>query len=173
MKQSNFSDTKLALRLRKLKYSDMDNYFSIVGDAETMAFITEKPYSRQESDHEVNRLIERYSKSELFGVWVAESLIDNNFIGLGALIQMDESVADIGYRVQKEKRGQGFGIEIAKLLIEKAKNQQLKKIVAEVETENKASVRILEKLGFTRLLDKINQLGNEIAFFELELSESY
>jgi hypothetical protein len=29
MKQSNFSDTKLALRLRKLKYSDMDNYFSM------------------------------------------------------------------------------------------------------------------------------------------------
>ena len=170
MKLPNFSDIKLALRLRKLKYSDTENYFSIVGDAETMAYITEKPYTRHESDHEVNRLIERYSKSDLFGVWVAESIVDQKFIGVGALIQVDESVADIGYRVQKEKRGQGYGIEIAKLLIEKAKEHGLQKIVAEVEVENKASVRILEKLGFTRLYDKINQLGNEIAFFELEIS---
>jgi ribosomal-protein-alanine N-acetyltransferase len=155
-----------ALSLRKLKNTDLDNYYKIVGDAETMAFILDAPYSKSESDHEVQRLIDRYGKTIVYGVWVAETAEDQKFIGVGGLIQVGEKTADIGYRVLRKYWGQGYGLSIAKLLIRKAQEEGLEKLVAEVEKENKASIHILEKLGFEQTNNITNQLGNEVCCYE-------
>lgn len=157
------------LTLRKLKYSDLENYYSIVGDADVMAYITGEAYSRQEAEQELQRLIERFGKHPVFGVWVAERSSDAAFVGVGGLIQVADSVADLGYRVLKSYWGKGYGLEIAKLLIEKAKVNGICRLVAEVELENEPSLNILEKLQFEELEIKRNEMGNEVGFFELKI----
>jgi RimJ/RimL family protein N-acetyltransferase len=158
-----------SLLLRKLRFSDLEDYFKIVGDAETMAFIVDRPYNRTESDNEVQRLIDRYGKNNVYGIWVAERIDNGQFIGIGGLIQVGEKTADIGYRVQRKYWGLGYGLSIAKLLISKAKEEGLNLLVAEVEQENKASIHILEKLGFIQTDIITNELGNNICYYKMKL----
>ena len=157
----------MSLSLRKLRQSDLDDYYMIVGDSEVMAYITGEAYSFQEAETELRRFVDRFGKHPVLGVWVAERNEDKAFVGIGGLIQVAEGSVDLGYRVLKEYWGSGYGFEIAKLLIEKAKSGKMDYLVAEVELENEASLNILEKLGFEEVEIKRNEMGNEVVFFKL------
>jgi L-amino acid N-acyltransferase YncA len=63
----------------------------------------------------------------------------------------------------------GFGLQIAKCLIQKARQNRLSTIYAEVEMENLPSLKILEKLDFEELEVRTNEIGNEIGVFSLTL----
>jgi hypothetical protein len=139
----------------------------IVGDGDVMAYITGEAYSFQEAEAELIRLVERFGKHPIYGVWVAERNEDKAFVGIGGLIQVAEGALDLGYRVLKAYWGSGYGLEIAKLLIEKAKSGKMDYLVAEVELENEASLNILEKLGFEEVKIKRNEMGNEVGYFKL------
>ncbi len=57
---------------------------------------------------------------------------------------------EILYYLAPEERGKGYGTEVVKLLCEYAfKHLNLRKVWAKVHEDNKASIRILEKSGFT------------------------
>lgn len=54
--------------------------------------------------------------------------------------------AEISISISKEFQGKGFATKSLKLAIKKQKNIQ--KLIAEVNKNNKASIRLFEKLGF-------------------------
>lgn len=90
----------------------------------------------------------------------------NNFIGL-AKLKVEEKLskeAELGYMLLPEYWGKGIGSEIARLLIEKAKEEkQLNKVTAIIDPNNIPSRKILINNGFVSdKLCEIDGLPGEI-----------
>ena len=88
----------------------------------------------------------------------------NEFLGLGHLTLMeDNEVAEIGYMIKPQYWGKGYGSEIAKVMVEKARKSDLKSLKAIIDPNNIASRKILIKLGFvTEMVGVIDGLPGEI-----------
>lgn len=155
-----------SVSLRKLKKSDLDDYYQLVGDSHVMAFISGSAYNFQEAEKELNHLIDNNRQD--FNVWAAEDE-NNHFVGIGMLQQGTDKSGNIGYRVLRKYWRLGFGLQIAKCLIQKARQNRLSTIYAEVEMENLPSLKILEKLDFEEVEVRTNEIGNEIGVFSLTL----
>ena len=61
-----------------------------------------------------------------------------------------DDVDEIGYIVCKHAQGQGIASECSQALIEHLFATGKRKVTAEVDTRNAPSIRLLERLGFTR-----------------------
>jgi RimJ/RimL family protein N-acetyltransferase len=162
MKIANYT----SVSLRKLKKTDLMDYYQLVGDEVVMTFITGTAYNYQEAENELNRLVDNNRQD--FNVWAAEDE-KNQFIGIGMLQQHDDKSGNIGYRVLRKFWGNGYGLQIAECLIQKAIQKNLIEIYAEVEMENLPSLKILEKLDFEEIEIRTNEMGNEIGLFCLKL----
>lgn len=86
-----------------------------------------------------------------FGLWMLQLRDDGAFIGRAALRRMPlggdvENV--LGYALQAESWGMGYGSEIARAIVEIAfRRLGVNSVVAGALPDNVASRRILEKLG--------------------------
>src|SRR5262245_37276321 len=72
--------------------------------------------------------------------------------GINIRLQIDNRVAEIGYAVARRLWGKGFATEAARLVISAAFTAyaMLNKVRARADARNLASIRVMEKLGFTR-----------------------
>jgi RimJ/RimL family protein N-acetyltransferase len=92
---------------------------------------------------------------------------DGNLIGVGSVRKHTElpGVATIGYSVLPAFWGQGFGTELARLLVEFATGTLgVSEVHATTLDGNPASARVLQKLGFTVLragASEVDSRGNE------------
>lgn len=87
-----------------------------------------------------------------YAPWVMELRKGKIQIGeLGFRGKPKNDTVEIGYGVKKEYEGQGFTTEAAKALMDWAFTQKgVFFVEAEAEESNKASLRVIEKLGFVR-----------------------
>ena len=154
-----------SVSLRKLKKSDLERYYQLVGDEAVMEYIG-PAYNFQEAENELNRIIDNNRPD--FNIWAAENDL-KEFVGIGLLQQEHETSANIGYRVLRKYWGNGYGLQIAQCLINKAAQDELLAVFAEVDMKNTASLRILEELYFEEINIRTNDLGNEIGDFGLAL----
>jgi ribosomal-protein-alanine N-acetyltransferase len=154
-----------SVSLRKLKKSDLERYYQLVGDEAVMEYIG-PAYNFQEAENELNRIIDNNRTD--FNIWAAENE-QHEFVGIGLLQQENETSANIGYRVLRKYWGNGYGLQIAQCLINKAAQDHLLAVFAEVDMKNTASLRILEELNFEEINIRTNDLGNEIGEFGLAL----
>ena len=95
------------------------------------------------------------------------------FIGFAGLKYLDDmQEVDLGYRLAFDHWGKGLATEACKPLVEHGfKELNLNKIMALVIPENKASVRVLEKLGFE--FEKIILTeGIEAAYYVLNRTDT-
>lgn len=78
-------------------------------------------------------------------------LIDNN-IPIGQVrLSVNGTNANISYSIAKEYRGKGYGVDILRLVTEKAFNEMPNiTLVGEVFDTNIASQQVFEKLGFEK-----------------------
>ncbi|MEZ3116066.1 GNAT family N-acetyltransferase [Halobaculum sp. MBLA0147] len=99
--------------------------------------------------------VERYRREAVEGDDGVTLLacVDGEPVGLVFLF--DESVrrgvAEVGYWIAPDERGQGYATAAAGLLVDHAfRERGLRKVVAELIAENDASAAVVEKLGFQR-----------------------
>jgi len=81
-----------------------------------------------------------------YGVFLTEN---NTFLGWCGLKYHEESgETDLGYRFKKSFWGNGFGTRAATIALKDGfERLHLKRIYAEAYSENKESIRIMEKIG--------------------------
>ena len=96
---------------------------------------------------------------EWYAIWMIE-LKDGTHIGELCFKGLDsDGIAEIGYGISEEYQNNGYATEAVKALIQWAFNApQVIAIEAETESENTASIRVLEKCGF-KLNGKIGEEG--------------
>lgn len=160
------------LILRKFMATDFHDYFRLVSNEAVMAMITERSIPLEEAYVNFAKVLRRNEKFDQFGTFKVyhSSNNVNEFIGLGSLILNEEktSEAELGYMLLPEYWGKGYGSEIAKILIEKAKNNFIERLTAIIDPKNIPSRKILINSGFqSEKLCEIDGLPGEILYMGL------
>jgi RimJ/RimL family protein N-acetyltransferase len=138
------------LRLRRLRASDEPDVIALDADAEVMKYVGSPPGPRP-PHATVERMREWIGAGdEPLGFWVVESRDDGRFLGLCALIRMPAGDdIELAYRLARAAWGQGMATEAAGALVDYAfRALKLPRLVAVTYPENRASQRVLEKVGF-------------------------
>ena len=130
--------------LRKLKLTDKNDYIKNINDADVLKLMGgEYPYNPEKFD--------KLFTSKNFISFAIE--INNEVVGEVGLTILERKIQNhigvIGYWLAKRYWGDGIITKAIKCVCDYAfKEIKLKKITAEVFTENIASVRVLEKNNF-------------------------
>jgi len=172
--QSKIFETE-QFTIRELHPSDLSAFHEMQGNIEVMRYTTGKANTLEEDRLDVEKVIQHYqTPNNLFWVWAIEHKVDKNFLGTCALIGDEKGTYEIGYRFLQKYWGKGYGTEVTNALVDYAFCQkEVKAIIAYVDPNHKASVRILEqsKLGFVE--EKYNeQLNCKEHFYKMEIVDT-
>lgn len=173
------------LILRQFSKSDRDNLVALDSDPEVMRYINGGIPS---SEKEITKVflpdvLSYYSEYENLGFWAVVEKLNNEFVGWVVLRPesrfriavylnaVEDSVLELGYRFCRASWGKGYATEASLALInEVAASSDCKKVVAWAIPENKASIRVMEKLGLS--LQQEYQLTAADILPEVELLSS-
>ena len=142
------------LRLKPLRASHAPEIFAFLSDPRLYQFIPRDPPQTLAS------LVERFQRletrrssngDEIWLNWVARSKLDNNCLGRVEVTIRQDASAYLAYEIEMASWGRGFATEACRRGIEALFGEfGVTLIVAEVDTRNVASIRVLERLGFQR-----------------------
>ncbi|MEC0666389.1 MULTISPECIES: GNAT family N-acetyltransferase [Priestia] len=101
--------------------------------------------------------------------WVVREKHTDNFIGLVSLDPHHEKVhLELSYQFLPKWWGKGYATEVVQLLINYALNElKLSKVIAETQTANKSSCKLLERIGMN-LEQTITRFGAEQAIYSIK-----
>ncbi|QOY38115.1 GNAT family N-acetyltransferase [Anaerobacillus isosaccharinicus] len=140
------------LILRQLKDEDIPSLYSIFSDAETMKYYP-APFSYEKTQNWVKVSQERY-KEDGFGLWAVCLKENNELIGDCGLVkqQVDgKTEVEVGYHIKKDFWSNGYGSEAANACKEYGFNKLgLNKLISIIDPKNIPSIRVAEKVGFSK-----------------------
>ena len=146
MQQAVFETDRLIAK--ELSKSNLSAFHDMQSSPNVMKYVGQKPMSEDESEANLDRLMDHYNNPESgFLVWGVFDKKSNELIGTAALIIEDDGqTAELGYRLREKFWRQGFGSEISAGLINHAfLSLKLEGIFAEVDQRNVASIHILDQ----------------------------
>ena len=141
-----FSTSRLVVRL--LRKADFPSFHLMQSNPNVMQYTTGKAMTEAENEADLNDVISKYSlPNNDFWVWAIVTQSNQKMIGTCAIVPTEsEGEMEIGYRLLESEWGKGYGKEITIALISFAlENIRMERLVAIVDKENQASVRILEQ----------------------------
>ena len=132
-------------------------------DDDTRRFVPDEVYdSVEEAREAIEFLTSRYESTD--GPFVYPVITNGGKnIGYVQLCRLDDGKWEIGYHIAKDFTGKGFATEAVKAFLPAmAQKLNLSEIYGICLAENTASVRVLEKCGFTRIYQGMgNYQGKE------------
>jgi len=141
------------LILRPIEESDVPALFPLINDADVAADMLSVPHPYPEDEYVpwIRKAREAMERREQFPMAI---VLKETGLPIGACdilnISWDHMRAEIAYWIGKEYWGRGYTTEAAKRMIEFGFEELgLERISAGCFPRNKASARIIEKLGFT------------------------
>ena len=128
-------------------------------DDDTRRFVPDEVYdSVEEACNAIGFLMSRYDSTDGPFVYPIITNDGGENIGYIQLCKLDDGTWEIGYHIAKNFTGKGFATEAVKTFLPViAKKLNIKEIYGICLAENTASVRVLEKCGFTQIYEG---LGN-------------
>jgi RimJ/RimL family protein N-acetyltransferase len=161
------------LTLRRLRETDLDAYYKcIYADPEVMkTLLTGAPISRQAFNERVLSLMVDHWTRHGFGPWVVIHTADQTCIGHCGLKYWPESPdVEVFYALDTRYWGRGLATEAARACLRFGfETLQLERIIAAVMPDNRASRRVLEKIGM-RYTGETQMRRLSIARYVLEQS---
>jgi ribosomal-protein-alanine N-acetyltransferase len=143
--------TTRRLVLRRPRFTDADDIFDhYAADPEVTRYVTWRPYrDRSEVGSFLQSRLARWYSSEEFS-WAITRPPDDSVIGMIAC-RVREHAADIGYVMSRKYWNRGYTTEAANAVVDWASNLEfVYRVWAVCDVENKASSRVLEKVGMQR-----------------------
>jgi RimJ/RimL family protein N-acetyltransferase len=136
------------LLIRKLVLDDLHAFHELESNPLVLKYATGEPKAFNDNEKELVSLISIYNRPKNdFWIYAIERKIDKCFVGTVALVK-DNIDDEIGYRFIEKYWKLGYGSEVCKGLISYCKKIGMKKIIAYVVDENRASAKILENNKF-------------------------
>jgi RimJ/RimL family protein N-acetyltransferase len=141
--------------LREHVESDLDAYHAWRGDRAVMRFLSWRSRSREESRASLAAAIAEQSRTARTKYYLAAlRLADGGIAGDVGLDLREDGEAGIGWFLLPGFQGQGIATEAAGLLIRFAfERLGLRAVVASCDSANRASARVLQKLGMTKVAE--------------------
>lgn len=139
-------------------------------DDDTRRFVSDEVYdSAEEARAAIEFLMSRYDSAD--GPFVYPIITNENDknIGYVQLCKLDDGNWEIGYHIAKDFTGKGYATEAVKAFIPvMTKKLNLNAVYGICLAENIASVRVLEKCGFTQIYKGMgNYQGKEAQIIKL------
>jgi RimJ/RimL family protein N-acetyltransferase len=158
------------LWLRRFTLDDVDDSWEMNRQPEVRRYL---PGEGGPSRQQVRRLIEENTLADYqkygFGRLAIIHKADQRFIGftgLKYLPDMDE--VDVGYRLRREYWGRGLATEATRPAIAWGfQRLQLPRVIAMAMVGNKASIRVMQKLGMS-YWKQIEEAGHAVVCYKLE-----
>jgi [ribosomal protein S5]-alanine N-acetyltransferase len=149
------------LILRQLNEDDLDNLVTLDSDPEVMRFINGGiAINRKAIAENFLPYVMSYDNHDELGFWAIIDKSSQEFIGwiflrpesdfklLQQLNFADSEAIELGYRIRKLSWNKGYTTEASQALVKKSFTESnIRKITAWALTENKASLRVMEKAG--------------------------
>ena len=138
------------LLLRRFTEDDVDAVYAMRSDADLMRFIREPQTNRSEAENWVDLVSSRW-ETQRIGFCAVIEKSSRKFVGWCGLWRLRETdEIEVGYALMKEFRGRGYASEASEaFLIYAFETLNLKEVVAVARPENRASWRVMERLGMT------------------------
>ncbi len=143
------------VRLRPPTPDDAPDMFRLYGDPELHLMIDDEPFLPRHVGQVRARLEKQVTEppdGETVVSLLAETVADGTFLGGGVLwgINAFNRYAHLGITLLPEARGQGYGIEVVRLLCRYGfRNRNLRRLELETLAGNAAMRRTAEMCGFT------------------------
>lgn len=142
------------LYLREITEADAEEAYDLNGDPEVLRYTGDEPF---DSIEQAGDFLKNYTHYKLygFGRWAVIRKKDGAWLGWCGLKYSPEiNEHDIGYRFKRAYWNMGYATEAANVCLRLAfETFAIKELVGNVEIENSASIKVLEKLGFQRVAD--------------------
>lgn len=139
------------LRLRPVTPADDDALFALHTDVRVLRYWDAPPWRDLSQAHRFVAKSREMSEDGTGARLVIEALSDRRFIGWCSLTRWSpiHRSAALGYCLAQDGWGHGYATEAAGALLGWAfETLDLNRVQAEADTRNRASARVLEKLGF-------------------------
>ncbi len=139
--------------LRPITDADLDALYSIFSDPQVMRYWSTPPLVDMNAARELLREIHESAQQGTFLKWGIARISDNLLIGTATVYNLDLSNgrAEIGYALGREHWGHGYMNETLNALLGYAFEElNLRRLEADVDPRNAASIRSLERLGFKK-----------------------
>ncbi len=140
------------LTLRALVPEDADDLLAFRGDPEVQKYNSKPMANASEAERYIKLWNEESVglKRQCWGIALRDVGQVVGLVGLGSWSKHDRS-ATLGYDLGQAHWGKGFGAEAAETVVRYGfEHMNLHRIEADTIADNWPSVRLLEKLGFTR-----------------------
>ncbi len=156
------------LQLRELHVGDAAHFYALNSNTNVLKYTGDTAF---ESVLEAEHFLRNYHEYEVngYGRWAVLDKFSGEFLGwcgLKYVAEVDET--DIGFRFFENHWNKGFATESARACLHYGFEQlNLKSIIGRAMAENRASIKVLEKLGmhFEKEFDFENHRG---LFYRIE-----
>ena len=126
---------------------------------------------QDKSIEEVKRIIALWNEKVYNGKYYEMFAVcdQNEIVGSVSLYQHSDYIISAGPEIYVPYRKRGYGYEALMLAYDYAKGLGYKIASAQIRTDNVASIRLHEKLGFQRDCEMINRKGNSVYIYLKQL----
>jgi ribosomal-protein-alanine N-acetyltransferase len=139
--------------LRWISEDDIHSLYEIFSNPQVMRYWSTVPLPDREAAAALQREIAQGNESETMFKWGIALRDSNTVIGTTTLfnLSLENGRAELGYAMAHAYWGQGYMNEALKALVSHAfEVMELRRLEADVDPRNAASIRTLERLGFQR-----------------------
>jgi [ribosomal protein S5]-alanine N-acetyltransferase len=139
------------LLLRQQVPGDLDELWSFHGNPENIRHYHDAPNTFEEVREQLEWDIDWYQKNHHLGTWAIIHKETGKLVGLCSLMPWTvDGVEEVemAYILAEECRGQGFGTELSRGVVEYALEElKLPRIISLIEPDNLLSRHVVEKAG--------------------------
>jgi RimJ/RimL family protein N-acetyltransferase len=158
------------LHLRPFTPDDVDAIHVVYSDPDVMRWVGSGPMADRAASE---RLVESYAGHQHtygFAFWAVIERASGSLIGDAGLHRTTVGETELGYTLAKSAWGRGYATEAAGAWLEAAFGELgIDEVIALVEPPNRASVHVLEKVGFRRNGTRV-AFGREHLLFRVSRS---
>ena len=157
------------LILRVFVMDDLEEFFRMMSDPDITRYTGGGVKTLEEARTRLEERVFADYRKHGYGRWVVVYKATGEVIGFAGLKYLDDvGEVDLGFRLFKQHWGKGLATEASRAILAHGfAKLQLKCIVGIVDKENKASIRVLEKVGFT-FKKFTTYMDHEVAWYVLE-----
>ena len=156
------------LLLRPFTKDDLGDLHNLYSNPETMKYISGRPRTFEESETALEKMIVNFGRDG-YGMYAVIERREKRFIGRCGLQPLEDSgLIELGYTLLPSFWGKGFATEASIQILRTAfTDWGLERIVAIALEQNRASTRVMEKVGM-KFSGPAKFYGKAVVQYDLE-----
>ncbi len=154
------------LSLTKFRAEDAPLYASLVFNEAVMTMNMGRVFTREEADFFFDAIIGMNDTDGIAGYY--KVLLDGTFIGMFGISGNEDGSMEIEYMLLPEYWGKGYATKLVRAQINRILDRcPDKKIQAITDPHNIGSIKVLERNGFAKVMDFVNEDGENASLYAL------